>query len=162
MASRPVRGFEGRGTIAGTFYRFSEVRITPTSEDLDITNSEGEYGDTGVFAAFPVPAIYDITPGQYQGSVDGPAICEVMIRQATLDLQAAPWGAPFAIREGHRIGPVVIFPLSDGLEAPFYFSCLQVRELPLNIVTRGLQEISFTSRTVGRYWFPGEGGNPGG
>ena len=159
--SYPLSGFRARGTLGGTPYLFAEVRITPTAEDLDITNSEGLYGDNADLGG-PEPDIDAAVPGKYQGSLEGPSVVEVMIRQATLDWEAKPWSAPYNVRQGARIGPLIIWPVDMNVESPWYFGCLQVRELPHNIVTRGLQEISFTAKSVGKFWLPDEAGNPGG
>jgi|AGTN01.1.fsa_nt_gi hypothetical protein len=143
-----IAGFKAAVAINGANYNVAEIGIDQTVEDLDVTNSEGASGDAN--------AVVDETyPAAFQAAVAGPRIARVNFKSATFDVENNPFLTPFTFFEGDYINAEVVPDRADG-DVKWVFPSLLVTEIKYEQTARGLQPISISARTNGKYFPPGQ------
>lgn len=142
-----ISGFLASMSIGGVAFNFAEVSIDESAEDLDTTSSEGRTGDPSAVA----DSLY---PGGFQSAVAGPRIARVSVKQATYDTDHNPYLAPFTFLRGDYIA-MEVFPDRQDEDTSWQFPSLLVTEMKYEQTAKGLQPVSFSGRSNGKYFPPG-------
>jgi hypothetical protein len=136
-------GFVFRVMILGVPYKAKNVRVVDRATGQATDNSEGAPGNpvavAGVGYAAKVPSVKEAT---------------ITITSATYDSTDNPFAAPYLIRAQQYV-EILVYPISGG-PVLWDFPVALITEVTYEAEVRGLQPVTFTAESDGRYTAPGE------
>ncbi len=136
-------------TVAHSVKGVSIDRMTP---DLDVSNSEGEPGNTEADAAESIADSPE--QGSFSTTIPGLKKCNVTIRGATYDDEGWPFNSvdPVPFSEGDYIS-CIVFPDKNDLTKGHHFPSLLVKNVKHEMEVDGLQPVTLECVTDGFYSF---------
>jgi hypothetical protein len=138
-------GEDARADIDDIPYSFKRFRLTKRQPRLEVGNSEGKAGN---------PAILDEDPG-YDAAVRGLRRMDITVEEATFDEESTIFGVPHTVAQHTYISNLRIYP--NGRDGDYhYFPSAFVEEVTHEGEVGGLQPVSFTASSDGKFFLYGE------